>query len=222
MSFELYYDSEWVQRGAYFVHHRRRFVQTWNAVAELELPIGSVLDIGGVGPIAAYLAGIGWKVCGTDVDLRGPLPIPDQCIDLALCTEVIEHIKDIDSCQISDLEAFNYSGVMNMLCEIRRTLQPGGILLITTPNAASMHMLAKWLYGELLLADPHHVREFTVADLDRIARQCGLKPVLSKIMDSWSLGGCEAVDQVADLLESLSSLPKLERGDNIVALYAVA
>lgn len=220
MTFELYYDIEWVQRGAYFVHHRRRFVQTWNTVAGLGLSTGVVLDAGGVGPVATYLGSMGWEVRGTEVDLRGPLPFPDQCIDLVLCTEVIEHIKDVDSSELRDLEAFNYSGVESMLCEMRRTLRPEGLLLVTTPNAASMHMLAKWIYGQLLLADPQHVREFTLADLDRVALKCGLRTVWSRTMDSWNLGGDEVVDRVAEVLQSLPSMPQLERGDNIVALFA--
>lgn len=146
MTFELYYESEWIQRGAYFIHHRRRFVQTWDAVAGLGLLGGRVLDAGGVGPVAAYLASIGWEVHGTDVDLRGPLPFSDQSFDLVLCTEVIEHIKDVESSELRDLEAFNYSGVMTMLSELRRTLRPGGLLLVTTPNASSLHMLGKWIY----------------------------------------------------------------------------
>lgn len=39
-------------------------------------------------------------------------------------------------------------------------------------------------------------------------------------MDSWNLGGDEVVDRVAEVLQSLPSMPQLERGDNIVALFA--
>ena len=81
-------------------------------------------------------------------------------------------------------------------------------------------MLAKWIYGQLLLADPQHVREFTLADLDRVALKCGLRTVWSRTMDSWNLGGDEVVDRVAEVLQSLPSMPQLERGDNIVALFA--
>ncbi|MBX3588087.1 MAG: methyltransferase domain-containing protein [Ramlibacter sp.] len=222
VTFERYYDSEWLERGAYFVHHRRRFVQTWNAVTGLGLGGGLVLDAGGVGPVAACLAQSGWEAHGTDVDLRGPLPFPDHCFHLSLCTEVIEHIKDVDSQDVKDLEAFNYSGVRNMLRELRRTLRPDGLLLVTTPNASSLHMLGKWIHGELLLADPHHVREFTPAELNRVARDCGLRPVWSRTIDSWDQGRSEAVDRVAGLLQGMPSLPAIDRGDNILALFAPA
>lgn len=222
MTFELYYESEWIQLGAYFIHHRRRFVQTWDAVAGLGLLRGRVLDAGGVGPVAAYLATIGWEVHGTDVDLRGPLPFSDQSFDLVLCTEVIEHIKDVESSELRDLEAFNYSGVMTMLSELRRTLRPGGLLLVTTPNASSLHMLGKWIYGELLLADPQHVREFTPKDLGRVALECGLKAVCLQTMESWNLGGSEAVDRIVGLLQGVASLPQVDRGDNILAIFTPA
>lgn len=219
MAFENYYDSEWAQREAYFAHHRHRFLQTWLAVAELGRAGGRVLDVGGVGPVAGYLERLGWEVHGSGVDLRGPLPLPDDCFDLVLCTEVIEHIKDVDSRSLRDLEAFNYSGVKNMLCELRRTMRPDGELVITTPNASSWHMLGKWLQGELPLADPQHVREFTVPELTRVAGECGLKKRWIGTIDSWYQGRTAMVDAVESLLRGAPSQPAVERGDNIVALF---
>lgn len=222
MTFEIYYDQEWLSRDPYFAHHRRRFLQTWDAVAALGRPAGRVLDVGGVGPIAHYLARLGWETHGSDVDLRGPLPLPAECFDLALCTEVIEHIKDVDSHELRDLEAFNYSGIMSMLREMRRTLRTDGVLLVTTPNASSWHMLSKWLYGELPLADPQHVREFTLAELGRVATACGLQPLSLKTIDSWNQGCLAVHEAVAALMRAEPSLPQVERGDNIVAVFARA
>lgn len=220
MTFEQYYDSEYIQRGAYFVHHRQRFLQTWEAVEALGRRAGRVLDAGGVGPVACYLGLQGWEVHGSSVDLRGPLPFSAGWFDLILCTEVIEHIKDLDSRSQADLEAFNYSGVRNMLQEQRRTLRPDGALLITTPNASAWHMLAKWLYGEVLLADPQHVREFTPADLERVATDCGLRLVSMKVIESWGLGRIPAVEAIERLLHADPTLPAIDRGDNLVAVFA--
>jgi SAM-dependent methyltransferase len=220
MSFAHYYENEWVHQHAYFAHHRQRFLQTFDAVMDLGLAPGRLLDVGGVGPVASYLARNGWQAEGTLAELRGPLPLTDGVFDLILCTEVIEHIKDQDSTALSDLEAFNYSGVMSMLRELRRALRPQGLLLITTPNAASWHMLAKWLYGELLLADPNHVREFTPFELIRVAGLCGLRPALIKTIDSWSQGQVPMLEWVASAMRADASLPLVERGDNIVAMFA--
>lgn len=219
MEFEQYYDSNWLQRHAYFAHHRQRFLQTWDTVARLGLGVGRVLDVGGVGPVAEYLRLLGWEDHGTSVDLRGSLPVADGVFDLVLCTEVIEHIKDVDSQAIGDLEAFNYSGVHNLLRELRRSLRWDGRLLITTPNAASWHMLGKWLYGELLLADPAHVREFTPAELVRVAQACGLQLDSLKTIDSWHQGRVPLVETIASMLRTDASLPAVEREDNIVAVF---
>lgn len=219
MTFEQYYDSECIQRGAYFVHHRQRFLQTWDAVEALGRPAGRVLDTGGVGPVAYYLGLQGWEVHGSSVDLRGPLPFSADWFDLILCTEVIEHIKDVDSRAPAELEAFNYSGVQNMLREQRRTLRPEGALLITTPNASAWHLLAKWLYGEVLLADPHHVREFTPAELQHVAAGCGLQLVSIKVIESWGLGHIPAVQAIEQLMRADPSLPVIDRGDNLVAVF---
>jgi ubiquinone/menaquinone biosynthesis C-methylase UbiE len=45
------------------------------------------------------------------------LPLPDNAFDLVLCTETIEHVRDIQL----------------LLSEARRVLRPGGRLALTTP-----------------------------------------------------------------------------------------
>lgn len=222
MTFTQYYETAWSHRDSYFAHHQQRFVQTWGAVDAMELAPGRLLDVGGVGPVASYLARNGWMAEGTLAELRGPLPLPDATFDLILCTEVIEHIKDQDSTKLHDLEAFNYSGAMNLLRELRRALRPNGLLLITTPNAASWHMLAKWLYGDLLLADPKHVREFTVFELIRVAALCDLQPVHIKTIDSWNQGNIPMRDVVAQAMRADATLPEVARGDNIVAVFTAS
>jgi SAM-dependent methyltransferase len=222
MEFDRFYDSEWLGQHAYFAHHRERFLQTWRAVAPFAAEGGRVLDAGGVGPVASWLGRLGWDLDGTSVDLRGPLPLPDAAFDLVLCTEVIEHIKDVDSSELRDLEAFNYSGVSVMLREFRRVLKPPGRLLVTTPNAASWHMLSKWLHGELLLADPAHVREFTPAELERVAASCGLRLESLKSVDSWHQGRVPMADAVAQLLRDAGWALVAEREDNLIALFRPA
>ncbi len=60
------------------------------------------------------------------------LPFKDTTFDLVIATEVIEHVL--------------YPG--RMLDEVRRVLRPGGRLLISTPNVASLeHRLALLLFG---------------------------------------------------------------------------
>ncbi len=52
-----------------------------------------------------------------DLEPDAPLPFGDGEFDLVLCTETIEHVRDVQL----------------FLSEIRRALRPGGMLALTTP-----------------------------------------------------------------------------------------
>jgi SAM-dependent methyltransferase len=219
--FERYYDANWLELDNYFRIHRERFIQTFGFVRRhCSASAGKVLDVGGVGPISAYFKKyFGWSVESTGTDLRKPLAIDDDAFDLILCTETVEHIKDVESNEIRDLEAFNYSGVVSMLRELRRSLKQAGRLVITTPNANSYITLHKWLSGESLLMDPQHVREFSVADLKRVAAQCDLVEIAVSTIDSWSdFGG--HVGELKKALHRFPDVASIERGDNIVAAFS--
>jgi SAM-dependent methyltransferase len=54
-----------------------------------------------------------------------PWPVPDASIDLALCTEVLEHVLE----------------PADLLAEVKRCLRPGGRLLMTVPFAARWHFV---------------------------------------------------------------------------------
>ena len=114
-------------------------------------PRGRVLDVGCAGgELAALLAARGWRVQGADaepalvdaarargieacaVDLdRGPLPWPDGAFDAVVAAEVIEHVVDTDY----------------LLTEVARVLRPGGALIVTTPNLASLENRLRLLFG---------------------------------------------------------------------------
>ncbi len=115
---------------------RRRILR----VMELIGQSGDVLDIGCMdGAIAARLRDLGNRVYGIDAskpavatarergidaqigNLEETLPFADEMFDLVFAGEIIEHVYAIDA----------------LLTEIRRTLKPGGILVVTTPNLAA-------------------------------------------------------------------------------------
>lgn len=221
MRFLSYYDEEWAPKGDYFRVHRNRFLQSWEFIESLGLPsTGTVLDVGGAGPLSLYLQDYcGWTSRWSMTDLRHSLDFESDTFDLAICTETIEHIKDVDSSEISDLELFNYSGVIRMLEELKRVMKSGGFLFLTTPNANSFITLSKWLSGEVLLMDPNHVREFSIRDLKRVATQVGLETKAIRTFDSWAQEFGSGVAELAALLESLPSAKAVERDDNIFALF---
>ena len=77
------------------------------------------------------------------------LPFPDSSFDLAVSLDVIEHLED-------DLGA---------LRELRRTVAPGGSLLVTVPAY-------QWLWSGHDEINHHH-RRYTRRSLQRVAEQAG-------------------------------------------------
>lgn len=110
-----------------------------------------------------------------DVDLfnaeQDRFPYPDGYFSLILCCEMVEHLL---------------SDPMHMLCEIRRCLEPGGRLLLTTPNCASLSSIASVLsgkanpqiyaaYSKLKTGDPPHVREYTAIEIGELMKAAGFE-----------------------------------------------
>jgi SAM-dependent methyltransferase len=98
-------------------------------------------------------------------------PFPDASFSLVLACEIIEHL---------------YRSPMHFLHECRRILVPGGALLLTTPNAASTHSVARVLIGkenpQVFSAYPSsgnaderavHVREYTPWEIRTVLESAG-------------------------------------------------
>lgn len=88
---------------------------------------------------------------------------PDGAFDAATLIEVVEHLRDPRS----------------LLVECRRVLKPGGILLITTPNAASWTariMKSRW-DGFDLRAMGGHISFFNPRSIEMIAERTGYELV---------------------------------------------
>ena len=126
----------------YFALHRRRYVALLEALAA---PTGSsVLEIGcNPGQFTELLVRAGYQVSGLDLhpqDRQGlwerlgievrrcnlesdDLPYPADSFEAAVFSEVMEHLPG------SPLPALE---------EIHRVLRPGGVLVLSTPNARSL------------------------------------------------------------------------------------
>jgi len=120
--------------------------------------------------------GVGVTVC--DVEC-GSLPASDGSIDIVLCCELIEHLA---------------GDVRHMLAEARRVVRDDGLLLLTTPNHASLaHRWAlargRSVYPALDDADypfyagagvrnpMRHTREFTAGEVAALLGQAGFTRV---------------------------------------------
>ncbi|MBI3893026.1 MAG: class I SAM-dependent methyltransferase [Candidatus Wallbacteria bacterium] len=143
-----------------------------------------VLDIGcNDGTISSQLLGLGVKVCGLDLseesarmavekgidarvgNAREKLPYEDGGFDAVFAGEIIEHLYDP--------EAF--------MRDVRRILKPGGAVVLTTPNLASLGNRMRLLFGRYpKLMSPYlsegmgdHIHMFTVETLERLFVKTG-------------------------------------------------
>jgi SAM-dependent methyltransferase len=148
---------------------------------------------------------------GADVD---PFPYPDGYFSTILCCELLEHLEH---------------DPMHMMSEIYRVLRPGGILLLSTPNIASLRSIAEVLKGShpasfrrytrtRFRADPEpaHSREYTPDEIRLLLADSGFI-VLS--IETGPNGETELEDPrwVLPILQSLKR-PTALRGDCIFAL----
>lgn len=82
------------------------------------------------------------------------LPLADGSVEVVTSFETIEHVPDARA----------------LVSELRRVLQPGGTLILSTPNLA---------FGPPRLhQNPFHLREFTADELVALLRECFSQVVL--------------------------------------------
>jgi 2-polyprenyl-3-methyl-5-hydroxy-6-metoxy-1,4-benzoquinol methylase len=125
-----------------------------------------------------HMRDLGVAVTVCDVE-RGSLPATDRSIDVVLCCELIEHLE---------------GDVGHMLAEARRVVRADGLLLLTTPNHASL--AHRWalargrsvypaldhpdypFYAGAGVRNPmRHTREFTVGEIAALLGQAGFTRV---------------------------------------------
>jgi ubiquinone/menaquinone biosynthesis C-methylase UbiE len=178
------FDS-WIPLQRYW--QRRRF----EIIRNLASPVAGtrVLDIGcGSSRIVQTIPG----VIGMDLALRklrwlrapgrhllqgdlSRLPFRDGTFDTVICSEVIEHIPK----ELVRLE------------ELTRVLQPGGLLVLGTPDYSRRRWLVlEWLYGKVFPNGyvKEHINRYTRAGLRHELRAMGLQIVSERYV-----GGSEMI-----------------------------
>jgi SAM-dependent methyltransferase len=129
----------------------------------LSLPQGAkILDAPcGEGELAVVLAAQGYEVSGADIesnlsapaasairdfriaDLTAPLPWPDASFDLIACVEGVEHLEN----------------PFAFFREAHRVTRPGGYLVVTTPNIASIRSRVRYFGSSFYTQDPRPLNE---------------------------------------------------------------
>jgi 2-polyprenyl-3-methyl-5-hydroxy-6-metoxy-1,4-benzoquinol methylase len=177
----------------YWSIHEYRYTFLQNQILNLQLPAEcKVLDVGCYPPFLfnfmvehgfnAYgIASSHEQIVSDQVKVinieKESFPWKENSFDLAIFTEVIEHLPH---------------NPLIPLKEIYRKMKPGGYLLITTPNAAKLHHRLKLLFGkstsfpieQLMTVNPDdgslyhlHHREYTLAELRKLTELSGFEVV---------------------------------------------
>jgi SAM-dependent methyltransferase len=152
-----------------------RYAYTIDYMKKHDLAQGKVLEIGSADYLSsrviwsAFECQDTWQRFNTTCDLRyAPLPFDDASMDGVLCLEVIEHLSDLQYQHATTL-----SGLFAFLDELFRVVRPGGKVLISTPNAASIWTIQRALLKQVPMMYDWHFREFTVDELRRIMEFVG-------------------------------------------------
>jgi hypothetical protein len=138
---------------------------------------------------------------------RDRYPFPDDYFDVALCCELIEHLRE---------------DPMHMLVELNRVLKWGGLLIVTTPNITSAFSVQEALAGKspnifnmYCIASPadRHNREYTPTDMRVALEAAGFKVVKLFTENAWH----ETDEEFLRWLDR-TGVPRELRGDNIFAV----
>ncbi|MEU8664281.1 class I SAM-dependent methyltransferase [Actinoplanes philippinensis] len=125
--------------------------------------VGGHLRISSDIAFPALLEAKGKRLC---LDAALPLPLKDNSLAGIVSGELIEHIVD----------------AQEMIEEFFRVIKPGGVLVLTTPNLATLQDRFRFLAGasprQVDALHPYlklHVRPFTAGSLRALLRACGFE-----------------------------------------------
>jgi len=159
--------------------HRR--LEVLKLVAAYCNPGSTVLDIGAQPFIISYaLKRMGYNVIAFDIYPEPYRKIAEACnISVVRCDlERDELGVDNADCAVFTevLEHLHYYYVPLVLSKINKAPKPGGVLVLTTPNVASLFRRLRLLLG----VQPvywYHVREYTMSEVLTLLREAGFEVV---------------------------------------------
>jgi SAM-dependent methyltransferase len=185
--------------------HQTRFLETFRRARPFLESCRTIVELGPASPISRFLATTGRTVSTVESDLRFPYPPGLGQFDAVLSLEVLEHLNDAHrpESSIEEVAMFAGTGARRMFGESWRILKPGGILLITTPNACSVDAIANVLRWRHPFQYPPHVREYTPSDVQQMGLEVGFQLVQVSTFFAW--GSPTDIDRNA-LIQALIEL----------------
>ncbi len=200
----------------HLLSHKYRYYLT---LTWLETIIGAqkgmvALEMGGEGLssdlLRAHFPQVTWKV--TQGDLRYPWSdVPAESVDLIVSMEVLEHLSDLPD---GINHGFFRTGLKATLKESCRVLKPGGMMMITTPNAGSIIHLESSLAGLRPWFYVHHIREYAIQELLDELSEAGF------VIHRWKAVHCLSSDLFPNHVRAFQMLvdyqqPTANRGDDL-------
>jgi 2-polyprenyl-3-methyl-5-hydroxy-6-metoxy-1,4-benzoquinol methylase len=175
---ERFGDSRTV-RSYYFEFGRR--LEVLKLVEEHCRQGSTVLDLGAQ-PfiISCALRKMGYDVVAFDIDPEPYMRIAEACnVNVVRCDlERDELGVDNADCAVFTevLEHLHYYYVPLVLSKINRALKLGGVLVLTTPNIASLFRRLRLLLGKQPIYH-YHVREYTMKEVVSLLREAGFEVI---------------------------------------------
>jgi SAM-dependent methyltransferase len=201
--------------------HSRRFEESLRWITPLAQKAERVLELGGPS-IFTDMFGALWPgklVAHYGGDLRegfrlnAPHELP---LDLILCMEVIEHLHDRESKEVST--QWTGSGVHRLLKSCAMALRDGGSLFLTTPNPCSITAIHHALsLGPGMIYLPH-VREYPPYQLDEMLRNAGFEVVRRETLDVWRNAISDAQHENIRRFIQATDYPDDLRGEDIFVI----
>jgi glycosyltransferase involved in cell wall biosynthesis/SAM-dependent methyltransferase len=140
---------------------------------------------------------------------RDRFPFPDDHFDVALCCELLEHLRE---------------DPMNMLVELNRIMKWGGLVILTTPNITSAFSVQEALAGRSpniyslynrKSPGDRHSREYTPSNVRLVLESAGFKVLKLFTENVWH----ETDEELLAWLDrARTDIPRELRGDNIYAV----
>ena len=146
-----------------------------------------LLEVGGCGVWTRMLKeAMSWvEVEPTHGDLRLGWDAEPR-FDAVAFMEVMEHLWDMPPAEAGRWpDEFTGNAVRSVLRSIYGSLRPGGVMLLTTPNASSCNALWKMLHGHAGFTYRPHFREYSCGEVLQFVGEAGFRVLRHETLEVW-------------------------------------